>query len=129
MKVYLLLSSAVLFIHFSFIIFVITGFLYISAGALFKIASARNRKFRYLHLASVVYVTLQAWLGKLCPLTYLEFFLREEGGGERYTGTFMEYWVGKLIYYDFPFSCFIFAYTIFLILVILLMIIYSPGKK
>lgn len=129
MNLYLFLSDAVLFIHFSFVIFVVTGFLLILAGALFKTGYARNRTFRYLHLASVVYVTFQAWLGKLCPLTYIEYFLRDKGGGELYTGTFMEYWVGKLIYYDFPFSWFIFTYTIFLIMVICMMIIYSPWKK
>lgn len=55
--------------------------------------------------------------------------MREKGGEGKYSGTFMEYWIEKLIYYDLPFYYFTAAYSIFLIFVILLMFIFPPLKK
>ncbi len=58
----------------------------------------RNPWFRYLHLAAIVFVALEAALGYACPLTIWEDMLR---GGVR-PESFVGRWVYRLLYYQAP---------------------------
>ena len=98
-----LFSDIVLFLHFSFVLFVSAGFIFILFSYILKLPSGRNYCFRLTHLCAVFFVTIQSWLGRICPLTILETLLRSSAGKDGYRSSFMEYWVEKLIYYDFPF--------------------------
>ena len=120
--------DTVLFLHFSFVLFVTAGFLFILFSYFLKLSSGRNYRFRILHLCAVVFVTVQSWLGRICPLTILETSLRSSAGEEGYRSSFMEFWLEKLIYYDLPFSFFIASYSIFLLLVVVFMFLYPPEK-
>ena len=93
-----LLADVVLFIHFAFVLFVVGGFALILAGAAFGWRWVRNRAFRYLHLAAIVFVAAEALLGTACPLTIWEDLLR---GGVR-PESFVGRWVYRLLYYDAP---------------------------
>ncbi len=124
-----ILSRAVLFLHFLFVMFVLSGFIITAAGYLLKLTAPRNMRFRVVHLFSVLFITLQSWIGRICPLTDLENLFRIKAGAAGYSVSFMEYWVEKIIYYDLPFSYFIAAYSVFLCLVVILMIVYPPVKK
>ncbi|MEE8306228.1 MAG: DUF2784 domain-containing protein, partial [Gammaproteobacteria bacterium] len=63
-------------------------------------------------------VVLQAWLGVLCPLTRIEVVLRARAGEAVYSGSFIAYWVERLLYYDAPPWVFSSLYTVFGVLVI-----------
>jgi hypothetical protein len=41
-------------------------------------------------------------MGKICPLAIWENEMRETAGGEGYPGTFVGYYLQKVIYYDLP---------------------------
>ena len=67
-------------------------------GAALGWAWIRNPWFRYLHLAAIVFVALEALLGYACPLTIWEDLLR---GGVR-PESFVGRWVYRLLYYHAP---------------------------
>lgn len=73
----------------------------------------RNFHFRVAHLALLVFIALQAWLGRLCPLTVWEQALRARAGETIYTDSFVEYWLSRLIFFDAPWWAFVSAYTAF----------------
>ena len=49
----------------------------------------------------------------VCPLTIWENALRRVAGENGYPGTFIGYWVGRLVYYEAPPWVFTVAYTLF----------------
>lgn len=105
-----LLADAVLVIHFLFVLFVVAGFAYVLAGSACGWRAARNRTFRVLHLAAIVFVAVESLAGIVCPLTNWEDTLRASGGGN---ASFIGRWVARLLYYDFPEWVFTTAYTAF----------------
>ena len=60
---------------------------------------------------------LQAWLGRICPLTTWEMALRERAGEAAYRGAFIAHWLQSLLYHDAPMWVFALAYTLFALLV------------
>ena len=68
----------------------------------------------------------QAWLGRLCPLTVLEMWLRREAGQRGYTGSFIQHWVGEVLYYSAPPWVFAVAYTLFGLLVLAAWLAFPP---
>lgn len=85
--------------------------------------------FRLAHLAAIAIVVAQAWLGKLCPLTTLESWLRIRAGASGYTGSFVEHWLGRLIFYEAPFWIFTLAYTVFAALVLATWWYFPPMRR
>jgi hypothetical protein len=116
--VYRILADAVLYLHAGFVLFVVAGLLLVLAGGTLGWRWVRNRRFRILHLIAIGVVVLQAWLGVLCPLTRIEVVLRARAGEAVYSGSFIAYWVERLLYYDAPPWVFSSLYTVFGVLVI-----------
>ncbi len=116
--VYRILADAVLYLHAGFVLFVVAGLLLVLAGGTLGWRWVRNRRFRILHLIAIGVVVLQAWLGVLCPLTRIEVVLRWRAGEAVYSGSFIAYWVERLLYYDAPPWVFSSLYTVFGVLVI-----------
>lgn len=116
---YTLLADAVLLLHVGVVVFVVGGLALILAGNRFGWAWVNGWWFRLLHLVAIAVVVLQAWLGRLCPLTTLESWLRVQAGAAAYRKTFIEHWFQKLIFYEAPFWVFTLAYTTFAALVLL----------
>jgi Protein of Unknown function (DUF2784) len=114
----LIAADALLVIHVSFVVFVIAGLVLILIGKLRRWSWVRNRWFRVLHLAAIGVVVVQAWLGRICPLTTWEMMLREQAGDTVYTGTFVSHWLQSLLYYQAPAWVFAVAYTAFAALVV-----------
>ena len=85
---YHLAADLVLIVHLALVGFVVLGLLLILAGAVAGWSWVRNFTFRVVHLAAIAVIALQAWLGRLCPLTVLESALRSRAGGEPYAGSF-----------------------------------------
>lgn len=110
---YILAADAVLFLHALFVGFVVLGLVLILAGGPLRWRWVRNPWFRVAHLAAIVVVTLQAWLGVVCPLTTIEMALRERGGDATYGGAFIGHWLETILYYRAPNWVFAVVYTLF----------------
>ena len=123
------LADAILVLHLVFIAFVVLGQLGIMAGFFAGWRWVRNFAFRVCHLVAIGFVAAQAWLGRICPLTLLESRLREAGGQQPYSRTFVEYWVGRLVYYDAPPWVFVVAYSAFGALVLASWFIVKPRRR
>lgn len=116
---YRLLADAVLLVHLAVVVFVVGGLLQVVAGNLLHWPWVNGGVFRAAHLLAIGYVVAQAWLGKVCPLTALESWLRAKAGMAGYRRSFIEHWVQRIVYYDAPSWVFALAYTAFALLVVL----------
>lgn len=124
--IYLAAADALLLIHVLFVAFVTMGLLLILVGRFFSWPWVRNPWFRIAHLASIVVVVLQSWLGVICPLTVWEMQFRSKAGEVAYAGTFISHWLGELLYFVVPDWVFIVCYTLFGLLVLLSWFLVRP---
>lgn len=121
-----MLADAVLIVHFLFVLFVVGGLLAIWAGAALGWVWVRNLRFRVAHLAATLFVMAESLVGIACPLTVWEDFLRQTGSGG---ASFMQRWVGHLIYYDLPEWVFTLAYALFALAVIVTFLLIRPQAR
>jgi len=91
-------ADALLVLHFAIVVFIIGGLILTWIGAALGWGWVRNRWFRYLHLAAIAFVALEALVGMTCPLTVWEDALRGGGSAESFVGR----WVRRLLYYRAP---------------------------
>jgi len=92
------LPDLVLLLHFLIVGFIVGGLVLTWIGAAAGWRWVRNPWFRWLHLAAIAFVALEALLGYACPLTIWEDLLR---GGVR-PESFVGRWVYRLLYYQAP---------------------------
>jgi len=118
MNPHLLAADALLLVHTLFVVCVVGGLPVIIVGGLLGYNWVRNPWFRVAHLLAIAFVTLQAWAGRICPLTTWEMMLRRRAGETTYTESFVSYWLSRLLYYDAPPWVFLALYTGFGILVL-----------
>ena len=86
--VFALLALVTVLVHLAFILFVIFGGLLV----------ARRPKLAPLHLACAAWGAYVALANRICPLTPLEKWFRQRGGGTGYTGDFLEHYLLAIIY-------------------------------
>jgi len=122
------LANTILLTHVLFVIFNIAGLVFTYLGYFLKWSWIRNRTFRILHLFAFGIVVLQSWVGVICPLTTWEMFFREKAGMEVYSGSFIQYWLQNLLYYNAPEWVFIVLYTAFASLVLAGWYLVPPNK-
>ena len=125
-RYYQLAADGVLIVHALFVVFVVGGFLAIVAGLACHKGWARNPWLRGLHLGAIAIVVLQSWLGWLCPLTVWESALRERGAEPGYDGSFVAYWLHRLIFYEADAWVFTTLYTAFGLGVVLVWLLAPP---
>ena len=116
---YLILADTLLIIHLLVVLFVVIGLVLIYVGKVVAWSWVRNPWFRLLHVTAIGVVVLQSWLGAICPLTTWEMSLRYKAGDATYSGSFIEHWIGLLLYYQAPSWVFTLVYTLFGVLVLL----------
>jgi hypothetical protein len=126
---YQLLADTILVLHFSVILLVIGGLIIIVAGNLRGWYWVNSWMFRLVHLAAIAFVVAQAWLGKVCPLTTLESWLRVRAGSPSYSRSFIEHWIQRIIFYEAPVWVFTSAYTAFGLLVVIAWWYFPPGTR
>jgi hypothetical protein len=112
-----LVADAILIAHAGVVLFVVLGQLAVLVGGWRGWTWVRAFGFRAAHLALIVYVALQAWLGLVCPLTVWEQDFRRAAGQSAYTETFIEHWLSRLLFYEAPWWIFVAVYTAFAALV------------
>ncbi|MDP2794961.1 DUF2784 domain-containing protein [Methyloversatilis sp.] len=112
------LADAVLLLHFGVVVFVVAGLAAIVVGNLRGWRWVNGLWLRLAHLGAIGVVVVQSVLGKLCPLTVLESWLREQAGGSAYSRSFIEHWVQRVLFYEAPFWVFTVAYVAFGLLVV-----------
>ena len=93
-----LLADFLLVLHFAIVAFIAGGLVLVWIGAWRGWRWIRNPVFRYLHIAAIVFVALEAVLGYVCPLTLWEDLLRGGMPPESFVGR----WVRRVLYYDAP---------------------------
>jgi hypothetical protein len=112
-----LAADLILVLHFLVVAFVVFGQLLVMVGGWRGWAWVRNLWFRLAHLLTIVYVVIQTWLGQLCPLTIWEQDLRRAAGQTVHDQSFIEYWLGRLLFFDLPWWVFVVVYTGFAVVV------------
>ncbi len=121
-------ADAVLIGHFSIVLFVVLGLPAIVLGNQLGWRWVNRRGWRLAHLVAIATVALQAWLGRYCPLTLWENALREKAGQAPYQSSFIQHWVGQIVYHDAPLWVFALLYTGFALMVAWAWWRYPPGR-
>lgn len=124
---YQLLADVVLALHVAVVVFVVGGLVLVIAGNLRHWNWVNALWFRLAHLGAIAFVAAESWLGWTCPLTALEMWLRAKGAAPTYTGSFIEHWLQRLLYYDAPPWVFTLAYSLFGLLVLATWWYFPPG--
>jgi hypothetical protein len=83
-----LAADAVLSIHLAFILFALVG----------AVFAARWRWVPIVHLPVAAWGFFVELTGRICPLTYLENYLRIKTGQSGYTESFVEHYLLAIIY-------------------------------
>lgn len=116
------LADVVLLVHALFVAFVVGGLALIWIGALCGWRIVRNFFFRALHLAAIFFVCAEALIGIACPLTVWEDQLR----GRTSESGFVDRWLHRILYYDFPGWVFLTLYLLFALAVAASFILVPP---
>jgi len=83
-----ILADLVVIFHFAFVIFAVLGGLLVF----------RWRGVAWFHIPTAVWAALIEFLGWTCPLTPLENWLRQRGGGTGYESGFVEHYIVPVLY-------------------------------
>jgi hypothetical protein len=112
-------ANAILALHVGIVLFVVLGLVAILLGGRGdRWPWTRNFVFRTAHLLLMVVIAVQAWLGRLCPLTIWEQGLRRRAGQDVYTESFVAHWLSRLIFFEAPWWAFVAAYSVCAALVV-----------
>jgi hypothetical protein len=112
-------------LHLAVVLFITGGLPLIFIGGALDWAWVRIRWWRIVHLAAIAFVAAESLLGRVCPLTIWEDQLRGRQSGRG----FIEQWVDRVLFYDFPGWVFTVAYTAFAVLVALTWFLVPPAKR
>ena len=118
-------ADALLVAHFLIAAFVTGGLPLVWLGAAAGWRWVRNPWFRYLHLAAIALIALEALLGVACPLTVWEDLLR----GGLQAQTFVGRWVQRLLYYTAPGWLFTALYLAWALATLATLVLVPPRKR
>ncbi|MFM8552716.1 MAG: DUF2784 domain-containing protein, partial [Nitrospiraceae bacterium] len=82
--------------------------------------------FRVAHVCAIGLVVAESLIGMMCPLTVWEDALRQAGRPE---ASFIQRWVGRLLYYELPESVFTAIYVLFALLVVVTFRLVRPERR
>jgi hypothetical protein len=119
------LADIILIIHFLFVLFVVGSLPLIWIGGWMRLDLVRNLRFRLAHIAAILFVVVESFVGMICPLTLLEDRLR---GGES-GGSFIQRWLHRILFYDVPEWVLTTIYVLFAVLVIITFRLLPPRPR
>ena len=82
------LADATVVLHLAFVVFVLLG----------GVLVVRWPRVAWVHLPSAIWGAWIEFAGWICPLTPLENWLRQQGGGSAYTVSFVEHYLVPVLY-------------------------------
>ena len=123
-----LLADAILVLHVAVVAFVVGGEILFLIGAK-RWRWIRRRGLRIAHIALMLFIAVQSWLGQLCPLTVWEQALRRAAGERGYSEGFIEHWLSKVLYLHAPWWAFVLAYSAFAALVVATWFLVPPARR
>ncbi|MEF3080809.1 DUF2784 domain-containing protein [Luteimonas sp. SMYT11W] len=123
------LADAVLAVHVGIAAFVVGMTLALLVGGPLGWCWVRRRWLRWLHVALVVVIAVQAWLGRLCPLTIWEQWLRARAGQQSYNESFVGHWLSKVLFFEAPWWSFVAAYSVLALVVAGAWILWPPRRR
>ncbi|MEW6220575.1 MAG: DUF2784 domain-containing protein [Thermodesulfobacteriota bacterium] len=112
------IADLILVLHAVVVVLVVGGQALFMAGYHRRWRWVLHRSPRMVHLGLVLFITLQAWAGRWCPLTLLEYQYRAAAGEPVPTESFLQHWLGRLVYWDVPPRVCTAVYTLFGLLVL-----------
>ena len=83
-----ILADATVVLHVAFVVFVLLG----------GLLALRRPLVAWVHLPAVAWGAWVEFAGSVCPLTPLENWLREQGGGAAYSAGFIEHYLLPILY-------------------------------
>ena len=95
-------ADLILLLHFAWVLTILVPIPLIVLGSYRGWRWIRNRTFRLIHLLMIGIVVLESLFGMICPLTLWEDLLRNTAGQTPYGASFVEYWIARILFYDFP---------------------------
>jgi uncharacterized protein DUF2784 len=119
-------ADVILVIHFLYVLGVVVPVPLILLGGIFRWDFIRNSWFRNIHAAMMGIVVIEVLLGQFCPLTTWEYVLRHMGEVKEIPASFIQYWVSRVIFFDFPPQVFTIAYFVWFFLIGLLYFVFPP---
>ena len=123
---YSLLADLVLITHLAFVAFVVLGFMLIWAGYFCGWTFVSNIAFRVAHLLAISLVLAESLFGIICPLTRWENQIRLRAGETAYQDSFVQHWVGRILFYECNEKTFTVLYACFFVFVLLTFWIVPP---
>ena len=111
------LADALLALHLGVVLFVVGLLPLVLLGGALGWRWVRHAGLRAAHLGLMLFIAVQAWLGRLCPLTVWEQDLRRSAGETGHRESFIGHWLSRLLYWEAPWWVFVAAYTAFAALV------------
>jgi hypothetical protein len=120
-----MIADALLLVHFLIASFIVCGLPLTWLGFHYEWRWSRNPYFRYLHLAAIACVALEALVGVACPLTVWEDSLRGSARPESFVGR----WVQRLLFYDAPEWVFATAYVAWTLATLATLKLVPPRRK
>jgi hypothetical protein len=119
------LADLVLTLHLLLAVFIALGLFVIPLGARLAWSWIRNRRLRQIHAGALIFVALEAAFGLTCPLTILEFHLREAKAPEYFLADL----ASRVLYWDLPPQAFLGLYVLSTLWAVLLWKWVPPNKK
>lgn len=102
--IYKILADLIVLLHFLWILFLFFGAFW----------GVRNKTARFIHLFGLGLAFLIQLLNRYCPLTILEdFFRSKHDSATTYSGSFIIYYMEKIVYLQVPYVLILTA-TVFL---------------
>lgn len=111
------MATFILAIHFLIIVFILAGFP--------LVLRLNHRMLRFIHSGTLVFITLLMMFGLPCPLTILEETLTSSS----YDGSFLAYWLHKIIYLEGIDASFILPLAVCFTVLVFSSYIWHPVKK
>lgn len=116
---YQIAADIVVFLHFLWIVFLMFG----------AFIGRRYRWVKRVHIPGIIFAVIIQYFGWYCPLTHLEIWLRKKNPAlEDYTGSFIIYYVNKIVYIELPADV-IMKLTILLIIISTFVYLFKPVKN